>query len=188
MFISAHSNNKIKKQVSFNFVQKTDDDLLETKKVIPLKSYRIILEMKVIDERLKVFASTAIPKGLKFGPVFSNVNKSSSDWLHSINVPYLVKDTNIVGFKEQNSIYYQTSREINKGEELTVYFADEFVESLGLDSKKFYSLICTPCNLAFLSKLYFMKHKMKCRYSPKNGLFCSVCILYCYHFIIASLF
>lgn len=57
-------------------------------------------------------------------------NKKYSNWLRYINCPCTAEQENVKAFQKRFSICYYASKEIKKGEELFVWYGEEYGEIL----------------------------------------------------------
>lgn len=148
------------------------------------------LEMKETNAHLGIFTLNVIPKGVKFGPFTGFniseclprikggkllVNKDKSkylNWMQYINSARSISDQNLLVFQHEDNLYYRSNREIQKGEELLVYFGEERGDSYDKDFEMVIIpatewnvqniFACTFCCIGFSSKEYLSKHKSIC--------------------------
>ncbi|XP_052236300.1 zinc finger protein 418-like isoform X2 [Dreissena polymorpha] len=63
-------------------------------------------------------------------------NKADSNWMRYVNCAMTKADQNLVAFQYKGGIYYCTLKPVSPGEELLVWYGDEFARELGLISDK----------------------------------------------------
>ncbi|CAF1016799.1 unnamed protein product [Adineta steineri] len=71
------------------------------------------------------------------GDVYNYIDASDphrSNWLRYVNCPIGQNDENLTAIQFNGEVYYRTLRDINAGEELFVYYGEEYAKALGLDS------------------------------------------------------
>ncbi|KAH3897149.1 hypothetical protein DPMN_021334, partial [Dreissena polymorpha] len=59
-------------------------------------------------------------------------NKATSNWIKYVNCAMKEADKNLLAFQYKGGIYYCTLKPVSSGEELLVWYGDEFVRELGL--------------------------------------------------------
>ncbi|XP_052243929.1 PR domain zinc finger protein 5-like isoform X1 [Dreissena polymorpha] len=59
-------------------------------------------------------------------------NKATSNWMIYVNCAMTEADQNIVAFQYKGGIYYCTMKPVSPGEELLVWYGDEFARELGV--------------------------------------------------------
>ncbi|CAF0959152.1 unnamed protein product [Rotaria sordida] len=69
------------------------------------------------------------------GNVYNYIDASDpsrSNWLRYVNCPTRQVDENLVPVQFNGELYYRTSRDIKAGEELFVYYGEEYARALGI--------------------------------------------------------
>ncbi|KAH3700636.1 hypothetical protein DPMN_075613 [Dreissena polymorpha] len=59
-------------------------------------------------------------------------NKATSNWMRYVNCAMTEADQNLVAFQYKGGIYYCTFKPVTPGEELLVYYGDEYARELGI--------------------------------------------------------
>ncbi|XP_052219236.1 histone-lysine N-methyltransferase PRDM9-like isoform X2 [Dreissena polymorpha] len=59
-------------------------------------------------------------------------NKATSNWMRYVNCAMTEADQNLVAFQYKGGIYYCTFKPVSPGEELLVYYGDEYARELGI--------------------------------------------------------
>lgn len=78
----------------------------------------------------------------KDGPVTSTLHfvdaleEETSNWLRFVNCSRWLKEQNLVAFQYQKEIFYTTIRDIEPGEELLVWYGDDYGLSLGVSEAR----------------------------------------------------
>ena len=54
-------------------------------------------------------------------------------WMRYINCSRYEKEQNLIAFQYYGEIYYRTYKEVKPGEELLVWYGDEYASELGID-------------------------------------------------------
>ncbi|XP_052260256.1 uncharacterized protein LOC127864553 isoform X2 [Dreissena polymorpha] len=117
-----------------------------------------IKSSKIVGAGLGVFSKVALESRIMFGPYEGDIitvnqksgycwqvykegkashfvdaqNKATSNWMRYVNCAMKEADKNIVAFQYKGGIYYCTLKPISSGEELLVWYGDEFARELGL--------------------------------------------------------
>ncbi|KAH3897165.1 hypothetical protein DPMN_021350 [Dreissena polymorpha] len=117
-----------------------------------------IKSSKIVGAGLGVFSKVALESRIMFGPYGGDIitdnhksgycwqiynegkgshfvdaqNKATSNWMRYVNFAMTEADTNLVAFQYKGGIYYCTLKPISSGEELLVWYRDEFARELGL--------------------------------------------------------
>ena len=143
-----------------------------------------------------VFATKDLPQGLKFGPYqgIENIssttgcawglrsgrfveaaNETNSNWMRYVNCARSVNEQNVMAFQYIGEMYYRTVKKIADGEELLVYYGDEYAKVLGINTISYFQpetvelheeteFSCDPCGFVFSEQKYLMNHNRFCRY------------------------
>ena len=143
-----------------------------------------------------VFSTKNLPQGLRFGPYegiqkissttgyawrlrsgrfVEAANDTNSNWMRFVNCARTADEQNLMAFQYMGEMYYRTAKQIASGEELLVYYGDEFAEELGIDTVKYFQpetvvltaeveFVCEPCGFVFSEQKYLMGHNKFCRY------------------------
>ncbi|CAM4829194.1 unnamed protein product [Rotaria magnacalcarata] len=77
----------------------------------------------------------------KSGNIMYQIDASdpkSSNWLRFINCPNNFTQRNLMSLVYHGDIFYLSIRNIEVGEELLVYYGDDYADKLGIDTKKFH--------------------------------------------------
>ncbi|CAF1641713.1 unnamed protein product [Adineta ricciae] len=61
-------------------------------------------------------------------------NPVRSNWLRYVNCPIRKEDENLIAVQFNGELYYQTKRDVKAGEELFVYYGEEYARELGIDA------------------------------------------------------
>lgn len=136
-----------------------------------------------------IFALKIIPEYVKFGPftglktseyslkikhgrfVFSNDKLKFLNWMKHINYAKNVSEQNLLPLQCGDHLYYRSNRNIQKGEELLVYFGKEYDNSSCNVEMNFFPnaentikdvFACTFCCLGFSSNVYLIEHRTMC--------------------------
>ncbi|KAH3897156.1 hypothetical protein DPMN_021341 [Dreissena polymorpha] len=117
-----------------------------------------IKSSKIVGAGLGVFSKVALESRIMFGPYGGDIitdnhksgycwqiykegkashfvdaqNKATSNWMRYVNCAIMKADSNLVAFQYKECIYYCTLKPISSGEELLVWYGDEFARELGL--------------------------------------------------------
>jgi len=57
-----------------------------------------------------------------------------ANWLRYVNCARYLEEQNLMAYQYQDSIYYRTVRHIYHGEELLVWYGDDYAKTLGLST------------------------------------------------------
>ncbi|XP_052216384.1 histone-lysine N-methyltransferase PRDM9-like isoform X2 [Dreissena polymorpha] len=131
----------------------------------------VIKTSKIAGAGLGVFSKEGLESRVMFGPYGGNIfaenqksgycwqvkegkashfvdaqNKATSNWMRYVNCAMTEADKNLVAFQYKGGIYYCTLKQFSPGEELLVWYGDEFAKELGL-----------------------IRDKIVCSYSSKNS-------------------
>ncbi|CAF4302830.1 unnamed protein product, partial [Rotaria sp. Silwood2] len=77
------------------------------------------------------------------GSVYNYIDASDpscSNWLRYVNCPTRQVDENLEPVQFNGELYYRTSRDIKAGEELFVYYGEEYARALGIHSFEYSSI------------------------------------------------
>lgn len=104
-------------------------------------------------------------------------NESNSNWMRYVNSANHVDEQNLVAFQYLGNIYYRTSAEIKVGDELLVYYGNDFAKELGLDTVQYFKPkterldeyeYCKFCCFGFLRNEHLHRHMARCENNPNN--------------------
>ncbi|KAH3750486.1 putative zinc finger protein 66 [Dreissena polymorpha] len=157
----------------------------------------VIKTSKIAGAGLGVFSKEALESRVMFGPYGGDIiaenqksgycwqtlkegkpshfvyaqNKATSNWMRYVNCAMTESDQNLVAFQYKEGIYYCTLKPISTGEELWVWYGDEFARELGLIRNK---NVCSYSskNSGHL-KIHMRKHTGERQYT------CEVCGYLC---------
>ena len=62
-------------------------------------------------------------------------DESTSNWLRYVNCARTESEQNMVAFQYRGCIYYRSFRNIHPGDELLVWYGEEYAKELGIDVK-----------------------------------------------------
>ncbi|KAG8239189.1 hypothetical protein J437_LFUL018789, partial [Ladona fulva] len=65
-------------------------------------------------------------------------NPQTSNWMRYVNCARHEEEQNLVAFQHKGEIYYRTVNIIEKGEELLVWYGDQYGKQLGINCKEFH--------------------------------------------------
>lgn len=148
-----------------------------------------------------VFALKTIPKGIKFGPyegleaiasstgyawkirggkLVDGSKVEYSNWLRYVNCARNVSEQNLVGFQFEGKLYYRSVKEIHKGEELLIFYGEQFAKLLNIDPKRFFEppveleeekkvYACVRCCLGFSAEEFLKRHLERCPYRVRES-------------------
>ncbi|XP_018570320.1 histone-lysine N-methyltransferase PRDM9-like, partial [Anoplophora glabripennis] len=152
-----------------------------------------------------VFASRHVRKGIQMGPyqgeitrvdttngycwklrdgrLIDGADETRSNWLRYVNCAKNVAEQNVIAFQYNGQIYYRTCRDVEKGEELLVYYGKSFAEVLGINTKKYFEpnseevdseyYCCEFCKVGLSTRAYRDTHEKYCRFRPNRMVLCS---------------
>ncbi|XP_052228058.1 histone-lysine N-methyltransferase PRDM9-like isoform X6 [Dreissena polymorpha] len=99
-------------------------------------------------------------------------NKCTSNWMRYVNCAMKEADQNLVAFQYKGGIYYCTFKPVLPGEELLVWYGDEYARELGLirdknllfrpkyvNGEEYYP--CVYCKIAFTTAIPCVRHLRK---------------------------
>lgn len=64
-------------------------------------------------------------------------NERFANYLRYVNCPRNPQEWNVSAYRRDGKIYYRTTREIEVGEELLVYYGHQYAETMGIDAEPF---------------------------------------------------
>ncbi|XP_074029564.1 uncharacterized protein [Leptinotarsa decemlineata] len=115
---------------------------------------------------------------LRDGRLIDASNERYSNYLRYVNCARNAEEQNLVAFQYDGKLYYRTSRNINKGEELLVFYGRTFAKKLGIDQKKYFEPVkedlrkfypCAFCSIGLSTKDYLAVHEKRCQFRPQNS-------------------
>ncbi|XP_018333278.1 probable histone-lysine N-methyltransferase PRDM7 isoform X2 [Agrilus planipennis] len=129
---------------------------------------------------------------LKDGKTVDAKDPNKSNWMRYVNCARHVKEQNVVAFQYKGQMYYRTVKIIKAGEEMLVYYGEEFANNLGINTDNYFKpneevviegvFPCPHCPIAYVFKHMRDRHEFFCRSNPRNlvtqfeGIFtCSYC-------------
>ena len=80
-------------------------------------------------------------------------DKATSNWMRYVNCAMSDTDQNLVAFQYMGGIYYRSFRPILPGQELLVWYGDEYARELGLVRDK--NLLFRPSHVNGEGKMFF---------------------------------
>ncbi|CAH0549348.1 unnamed protein product [Brassicogethes aeneus] len=75
---------------------------------------------------------------LNNGTLVNAMDEKNSNWLRYVNCARHVNEQNIIAFQYRGKLYYRTFKNIKKGEELLVYYGNDFASELGIEEKTYF--------------------------------------------------
>ncbi|KAF5890773.1 histone-lysine N-methyltransferase PRDM9-like, partial [Clarias magur] len=100
-----------------------------------------------------------------------------ANWMRYINCSRNDDEQNLVAFQYRGGILFRCCRPIDPGQELLVWFEDEYAKELGPafdylwnkksspnDDTASHVFSCSTCPLSYASQVYLDKHMQRCRY------------------------
>ena len=100
------------------------------------------------------------------------------NWLRYINCSRTEKEQNLVAFQYHSQIYYRAYKDINKNDELLVWYGDEYAKDLGIMEDEEISEVASFPIVnrdigAYLLLIYYFDDTLKClKVALKNILIC----------------
>ncbi|XP_046696244.1 histone-lysine N-methyltransferase PRDM9-like [Silurus meridionalis] len=100
-----------------------------------------------------------------------------ANWMRYVNCARNDEEQNLVAFQYRGGIFYRCSRPIEPGQELLLWYGEEYAKDLsiafhylwkkkcfanGLNSTQVFS--CSLCPASYTSQVYFHKHVRRCHY------------------------
>ncbi|KAK2819442.1 hypothetical protein Q7C36_021088 [Tachysurus vachellii] len=101
----------------------------------------------------------------------------NSNWMRYVNCARSDDEQNLVAFQYRGGIFYRCSRPIEPGQELLLWYEEEYAKDLsiafhylwkkkcfanGMNSTQVFS--CSLCPASYTSQVYFHKHVRRCHY------------------------
>ncbi|KAM9486950.1 uncharacterized protein Hap1MRO34_006835 isoform 1-T1 [Clarias gariepinus] len=105
--------------------------------------------------------------------------ETESNWMRYVNCARNNKEQNLVAFQYRGGILYRCCRPINPGQELLVWYEEEYAKELSpafdylwnkksstneLNTSLLQSFSCSTCFLSYASQIYLHKHIQRCHY------------------------
>ena len=87
--------------------------------VLFLKTYRKLVPFQIV-------------KDGKTSHVINGYDPSKSNWLRYVNCARCENEQNLLAYQYHGEVYYRTYKEVDPGDELLVWYGDEYGEALGL--------------------------------------------------------
>ena len=162
-------------------------------------SYLCIRE---VSDQKRVFAKKPIPKGCRFGPLKGRQipkrtnsdnfrfivttadgtfeidvsDETLSNWMRFVRVAKDANEQNLALNQEDDQLYFSSTRDINVGEELKVWYSSEYAASLGLNplSKK-PKFKCKDCDAKFSFSMNLSRHRRAAHRGKSTANKCELC-------------
>ncbi|XP_048581282.1 uncharacterized protein LOC5518712 [Nematostella vectensis] len=141
----------------------------------PFQGKRVLPQQLISGQNL-TFAWDLLQSGLATS-VLDATEESRSNWMRYVTYARDKREQNLTAFQFCGEIYYRTFRTIYPGEELLVWFEDEYSCSIDDLPEEFSSdqvpeFACMFCRTVFAGATYLHKHhKFRCPNGPLHGTY-----------------
>lgn len=89
----------------------------------------------------------------------------------------------VVAFQYKGELYYRTCKDVQKGDELLVFYGRSLAKNLGIDTKEYFQptreeidgdyFCCEYCKKGLSTREYRDTHQKYCRFRPNRMVACS---------------
>ncbi|KAJ8957942.1 hypothetical protein NQ318_001941 [Aromia moschata] len=121
---------------------------------------------------------------LRDGRLIDAGDEKNSNWMRYVNCARNSSEQNVVAFQYKGRLFYRTSKEIRKNEELLVYYGQSFARVLGIDTRKYFEPVkeqiveegifcCQFCHAGLSTSYYKDTHEKYCRFRPNRMNSCT---------------
>ncbi|XP_062316828.1 histone-lysine N-methyltransferase PRDM9-like [Osmerus eperlanus] len=138
-------------------------------------------EVKEEEEAIESGYSWVIYKSRHCDEYIDAKTETHSNWMRYVNCARNVEEQNLVAFQHRGAILYRCCRPLALGEELLVWYGDEYARDLcisfdylwdnksstrgpRIESSQTQVFSCSQCPLSFTAQIYLHKHIKRCHH------------------------
>ncbi|XP_067090248.1 histone-lysine N-methyltransferase PRDM9-like [Osmerus mordax] len=138
-------------------------------------------EVKEEEEAIESGYSWVIYKSRHCDEYIDAKTETHSNWMRYVNCARNVEEQNLVAFQHRGAILYRCCRPLALGEELLVWYGDEYAKDLcisfdylwdnksstrgpRIESSQTQVFSCSQCPLSFTAQIYLHKHIKRCHH------------------------
>ncbi|XP_060773296.1 zinc finger protein 883-like isoform X1 [Neoarius graeffei] len=126
-------------------------------------------------EALCCIHNNTMYRSMQCGEYIDAKREMHVNWMRYVNCARNPEERNLVAFRYQGGILYRCCRPINPGQELLVWYEEEYAKQLcpaptgttkqqGIKNALLQVFSCSTCSLSYASQIYLDKHIQRCHY------------------------